>query len=683
MMTQMQWVCRAYGQLRSAHIHSPRVLMRFASQRPGPLPSASFMKSLHVCGRRLLKQANRTHVTAALLSGSLVWRFHGCSVHLEQSKKVGTVELESESHITKKRKRLRVDWAWLWSLLKPDALYFAGSIIAATLAAMINLKLTAYLGEFINEIVSKTDMKATAITVLSMAGTQAALTALYISLLAAAGERLCERLRNTLYESVLRQDLGFFDQHKTGEILDRLSSDVDAFKSSFKRCVWQGLRNVTQALGSVIAMLTISRELGLSVIISVPVIITFGTYLGKHLRKMSLTAKEAVANGISHANEIVGNIRTIRAFATEDEETEKFAKFSAVARSLSIQLGIGIGLFQGLSHLFSHAVILSVLYFGGSQNSGMGLTAGELMRFFISAQTLQHSFAGFSLLLDTAIRGIEAASRIQEYVQLQPSIPTHGGIRIDNVQGTLKFNNVTFAYPGRDDEKVLRSFSFEIPAGKVVALCGPSGAGKSTIAGLIERFYDPTQGRVTLDGMDLKKVDPHWLRKDIIGYINQEPVLFSGSILENIRYGVPNASFEDVVRAAKEANAHTFISSFPDGYETVLGERGVTVSGGQRQRIAIARALLKDPKILILDEATSALDSESERLVQDAINRITNGRTVVVIAHRLSTIKDADIVAVLKQGEVVEQGTHNELLNMNGLYANLVRHQMNEDNTQS
>lgn len=310
--------------------------------------------------------------------------------------------------------------------------------------------------------------------------------------------------------------------------------------------------------------------------------------------------------------------------------------------------------------------------------SSSSITAGNLMTFLVSAQTMQRSLAGLSTVFSTALLGAEAGARVMEYLKSVPSLPVNGGLRPDDLKTscTVKFDKVSFAYPSRPDQAILNDFKFELPAGKVVAICGPSGAGKSTVAGLVERFYDPSLGAVKFNEHDLRDLDPSWVRGSLIGYINQEPVLFAGSIEENIRYGCREATREQIVEVAKLANAHNFIEGFPSGYDTIVGERGATVSGGQRQRIAIARALLKNPRVLILDEATSALDAQSEQLVQDAITKLQVGRTVMVIAHRLSTIRNADLIAVLQEGAVVEHGTHTQLLKENGLYADLVRRQM-------
>ncbi|OBZ83069.1 ATP-binding cassette sub-family B member 8, mitochondrial [Choanephora cucurbitarum] len=319
-------------------------------------------------------------------------------------------------------------------------------------------------------------------------------------------------------------------------------------------------------------------------------------------------------------------------------------------------------------------MVLTVLYYGGSLVVENKLTSGDLMSYMLSTQTAQQSLVSLGVLFGQSIKASASAVRVFEFIHLHPQVPLHGGLELDHVFGDVVFDRVDFSYPTRPDHKVLDGFSLTVPQGTTVALCGASGSGKSTIASLLERFYEPTgnDGNIMLDGYDLKRLDPSWLRHHI-GFINQEPVLFATSILENIRYGKPDATMEEVREAARQANAEVFIEAFPDGYETVVGERGAALSGGQKQRIAIARAILKNPKILILDEATSALDTQSEKMVQEALDKLMQGRTVLVIAHRLSTIRKADMIVVMGRtpGNILEKGTHQELMNNRSTYFRL------------
>eukprot|EP00057_Strongylocentrotus_purpuratus_P010880 XP_011665354.1 PREDICTED: ATP-binding cassette sub-family B member 8, mitochondrial-like [Strongylocentrotus purpuratus] len=344
------------------------------------------------------------------------------------------------------------------------------------------------------------------------------------------------------------------------------------------------------------------------------------------------------------------------------------------------------------------SLVLRVVYYGGYLLASNEVQAGQLMSFLVASQNVQRSLAAISILFGQAVRGVSAAGRVMEYITMEPSIPLTGGkcILYHILYANVQFDGVTFSYPSRPQQTVLKDFSLSCPRGKVIAICGPSGAGKSTVTALMERFYDVTAGSIKVDGIEVTELDPSWLRGRTIGYINQEPTLFATSIteehqtmpgptrrgpVERREAGARGAASRgmEVEEAAKLANAHGFIQDFPSGYDTVLGERGATISGGQKQRIAIARALIKRPSILILDEATSALDAEAERLVQETINAVSKGRTVLIIAHRLSTIQNADVIAVLSDGRIQEIGSHVELMKRKGMYADLVQRQASHD----
>lgn len=376
------------------------------------------------------------------------------------------------------------------------------------------------------------------------------------------------------------------------------------------------------------------------------------------------------------ANECFSNMRTVRAFSMEGNILDSYRNQLGKARQLNTLLGLGIGVFQGLSNVAINTMALVVLYYGGSLVAAGQLTSGSLMNFLMSTQAIQRSLGQLSILFGNAVKGAGAAVRILDYIERQPRMKKSGQYVSENLEGNIVFRNVTFSYPTRPHQTVLNNFNLEIQAGTVVALVGPSGAGKTSVVSLIERFYQPQQGSVLLDNVNLDDMDDEWLRGQAIGYINQEPTLFAASVRENIRFGRPGSTDEEVEEAARLANAHQFISNFPDGYDTLVGERGVSVSGGQKQRIAIARALLKDPKILLLDEATSALDTQSERVVQEALDRVMVGRTTIVVAHRLSTVRHANKIVVVDEGRVVEEGTHEQLVARKGLYAELVSKQM-------
>ncbi|XP_078008925.1 mitochondrial potassium channel ATP-binding subunit isoform X2 [Phascolarctos cinereus] len=499
----------------------------------------------------------------------------------------------------------------------------------------------------------------------------------YLVLLSRVGERMAKDIRQELFGCLLRQDIAFFDSKKTGQLVTRLTADVQEFKSSFKLIISQGLRSCTQMAGCVVSLTVLSPRLTVLLLLVTPVLVGAGTLLGSLLRRLSRKAQEQISKATGVADEALGNVRTVRAFAMEPQEEAHYEIELEESRQLAEKLGKGIAIFQGLSNIALNCMVLGTLFIGGSLVAGQELSGGDLMSFLVASQTVQRSMANLSLLFGQVVRGLSAGARVFEYMSLTPDIPLVGGCHIPQteLQGAVSFQNVSFSYPCRPGFTVLKNFSLTLPPGKIVALVGQSGGGKSTVASLLERFYDPTEGTVYLDGQDLRSLDPSWLRGQVIGFISQEPVLFGTTIMENIRLGKLDASDEEVYAAAQAANAHNFICSFPEGYDTIVGERGATLSGGQKQRLAIARALIKQPKVLILDEATSALDGESERVVQEALDRASAGRTVLVIAHRLSTVRTAHQIVVMAQGCIKEVGTHMELMRKGGLYSELIRSQ--------
>uniref|UniRef100_A0AAQ5Y3R0 Mitochondrial potassium channel ATP-binding subunit n=1 Tax=Amphiprion ocellaris TaxID=80972 RepID=A0AAQ5Y3R0_AMPOC len=419
---------------------------------------------------------------------------------------------------------------------------------------------------------------------------------------------------------------------------------------------FQGLRSITQTVGCFVSLYVISPKLtGLTVVV-LPCLVGAGALIGSFLRKLSRLAQEQVAKATGVADEALGNVRTVKAFAMEERELQLYAYEVDKSCDMNENLGAGIAVFQGLSNMALNCIVLGTIFAGGTLISSNEMSPGDLMSFLVASQTVQRSLASISILFGQMVRGLSSGARVFEYLALQPTIPLCGGGRIPyhSLTGRVDFMNISFSYPTRPGHQVLQKFSLTLPPSKTVAIVGESGGGKSTVASLLERFYDPTSGVIMLDGLDIRTLDLSWLRGQVIGFINQEPVLFGSSIMENIRFGKPEATDAEVINAAKQANAHRFITGFPDGYNTVVGERGVTLSGGQKQRIAIARALIKNPSILVLDEATSALDAESERVVQEALDRATRGRTVLIIAHRLSTIQGADLICVISNGRIVE-----------------------------
>ncbi|XP_078479896.1 mitochondrial potassium channel ATP-binding subunit [Lampetra planeri] len=577
-------------------------------------------------------------------------------------------------------------WHILWEFVKPQLFALLSAVVLAFAAALLNIQIPLMLGDLVNVVARYlrhhtgnyvSEIRGPALKLLGLYGIQGLLTSGYIILLSRVGERVAADMRKTLFASLLRQDVAFYDANKTGQLVNRLTADIQEFKSSFKLVISQGLRSVTQTVGCFVSLYIISPKLtGLTVIV-LPCLVGAGALIGSFLRKLSRLAQEQVAKATGVADEALGNVRTVKAFAMEERELQLYSYEVDRSCEMNENLGAGIAVFQGLSNIALNCIVLGTIFAGGTLISSNEMSPGELMSFLVASQTVQRSLASISILFGQMVRGVSSGARVFEYLALKPTIPLAGGGRIPyhSLTGRVDFMNISFSYPTRPGHRVLERFDLVLPPCKTVAIVGESGGGKSTVASLLERFYDPTSGVIMLDGLDIRTLDLSWLRGQVIGFINQEPVLFGSSIMENIRFGKPEASDTEVMNAAKQANAHRFITSFPDGYNTVVGERGVTLSGGQKQRIAIARALIKNPSILVLDEATSALDAESERVVQEALDRATKGRTVLIIAHRLSTIQGADLICVMSNGRIVEAGTHLELLSKGGLYSDLIRRQ--------
>lgn len=408
----------------------------------------------------------------------------------------------------------------------------------------------------------------------------------------------------------------------------------------------------------------------------IPAVAIVGRLYGRYVRALSRQTQDALARASEVADESFSNIRTVRAFSNEQHQASLYEKRIDETFQLGARVALLLGYFVGFMSTVAPLSTVFILWSGAmlvlNQTS---LTVGLLTSFLLLTVTVGKSVAGISGLISNIYKAMGANAKVFELIDRQEKISLSGGTKPEHFIGDIRLSNVTFSYPQRPETAVLKNLSIVFESGKMTALIGPSGGGKSTIFAMIERFYDPSSGFITLDGQDIRGINISWLHRRI-GLVSQEPVLFACSIRDNIAFGMEDASIEEVIKAATAANAHDFIMSFQRGYDTFVGERGLHLSGGQKQRIAIARAVLLNPKILLLDEATSSLDAESEYVVQDALDKLMKGRTVVVIAHRLSTVKNADMVVVIDRGQVAEQGEHTYLLEQNGMYAHLVRRQL-------
>jgi ABC transporter fused permease/ATP-binding protein len=495
-----------------------------------------------------------------------------------------------------------------------------------------------------------------------------------------AGERGVRRVRERLYQSLLSQEIAFFDGSRTGELVSRLGNDCATIQSLIAANVSMAFRNAITALGALALLFVTSARLTVVMLLVVPPVAIGAVAYGRKVRALARRYQDALADASHVAEESLSAIRTVRAFNAESAETARYESATGAAYDAARKRAFAGAGCMGGAAAGGYVAMAVVLGYGGTLVAKGALTAGALTAFLVYTLLIAMSLGALAELWAEAMKGLGAADRVFALMDRVPAMPISGGAvpaRANGAacEGRLAFENVRFSYPTRPEAEVLSGVDLAVAPGEVVALVGASGAGKSTVAALIGRLYDPTHGRIALDGRDLRELDPAWLRAQI-GVVPQEPVLFSASIEENVKYGRPGASHEDVVAACRAAHADAFVRAFPYGYATKVGERGQQLSGGQRQRIAIARAVLKDPRILLLDEATSALDAESEALVQDALEKLMRGRTALVIAHRLSTVARADRVVVLEGGRVVESGAHAALMERAGIYRRLVERQL-------
>ncbi|MEQ8277504.1 MAG: ABC transporter transmembrane domain-containing protein [Deltaproteobacteria bacterium] len=575
----------------------------------------------------------------------------------------------------------RLDTRRLVSLARPELPRLVVATIALLISSSMVLAYPQVIRYMVDAVVEGESLEAVDLATLVLLGAfvvQSVFSMLRAWLFTVAGERIVADLRKNLFRAIISQDIAFFDERRTGELTNRLASDTTVLQNAVTVNVSMVLRHTMSTLGGVVLLVWMSPVLaGVSMAV-VPVVAVGAALYGRLIRRLSVKVQDALAASTEVAEETIAGVRTVRSFAREASEVDRYGQRVEDSFALAAKRALAIGGFSGIAGFLGYGALALVVWYGGRMVLDGRLTIGDLTAFIVYTMIVAVSLGSLAGLYGDFMRAVGASQRVFELMDLTAAIEmADGNTPPERIEGRVRFDHVRFAYPSRPDVTVLDDFDLAIEPGELVALVGPSGAGKSTVASLLLRLYDPQSGALAVDGHDIRSFDPRQWRERV-GSVSQEPILFATTISDNIRYGRADATDEQVRAAARAANAEVFVDAFPEGFDTLVGERGVRLSGGQKQRIAIARAVLRDPRVLILDEATSALDAESEHLVKEALDRLMEGRTTIVIAHRLSTVIDADRVVVLDGGRVVQSGPHDGLMNEDGLYRRLVERQFSK-----
>lgn len=575
----------------------------------------------------------------------------------------------------------------LWQFIRPYKKILVGAVVALVFTAGITLSIGQGVRLLVDQGLTGDSSRALAhaiLVILVLACLMALGTYARFYLVSWLGERVVADLRKAVFDHIVTLHPSYFETNRSGEIMSRLTTDTSLLQHIIGTSFSMALRSALMFVGALILLLFTNLKLSLIVLVGVPLVLLPILLYGRRVRKLSKASQDSIADVGSYAGEIIQHIKTVQSYTREGYEKQAFAGEVDTAFKVAKRRVRQRALLIAVVILLMFGAIGGMLWVGGNDMIAGRMSSGDLAAFVFYAIIMGSAVATISEVYGELQRATGATERLMDLLQVESQIPVSTGGSLPDRPASassarVAFEAVEFSYPSRPDRPAIRGLSLNMEAGKSLALVGPSGAGKSTLLELLQRFYDPLAGRITLDGVDIRELATNILRGQI-AVVPQQPALFTADVWYNIRYGKPDASDAEVIAAAKAAHAHEFIQQLPDGYNSHLGEQGTRLSGGQKQRLAIARAILKDPRILLLDEATSALDAESEYHVQQALQLLMQNRTTIVIAHRLATILHADSIAVLDQGQLVAQGSHQELIEISPLYKRLADLQFNEAN---
>jgi ATP-binding cassette subfamily B protein len=574
----------------------------------------------------------------------------------------------------------------IFRFVGPYRYVFIGGLCALTLSSLTALSFPFLAGKLLDVAQGKSDFFLTSINQVALGLIvvlvfQSIFSFLRVYTFSIVSEKSLADLRHAVYEKIIWLPQSFFDSRRVGELISRITSDVSTLQDAFAFMLAELLRQVLVLIIGTAVIFVLTPKLTLFMLLTFPVLVLAALFFGKFIRKLSRKTQDQLANANVVVEETLQSIAVVKSFTNEIFEVMRYRKSLKEVVNTALHAAKYRGLFISFTILTLFGGIVAVSWYGALLVQRNLVTVGDLFSFVLYTGFIGASIAGLGDLYSQLQRSIGASERILEILELTDE--KNDATLSLKLTGQVDFNLVSFSYPTRQDYTVLKSLSFSIAPGEKVALVGPSGSGKSTIINLLMRLYPVSSGSIQVDGKNISDYTLSGYRKNI-GIVPQEVILFGGTIRENIAYGKPGASEEEILNAARKANALEFIERFPEQLDTLVGDRGVKLSGGQRQRVAIARAILKDPSLLILDEATSSLDAQSERLVQEALEKLMENRTTIVIAHRLSTIRKVDRILVIKEGEIAESGSHEELTSIkNGIYSNLLRLQFETEASQT